>query len=575
MGNVSVLASPKTDITALKADKGYYTKLKDENGADLAGNPSLTISKYVKGNKSKPIEGVIFKYAKVGNLYEITDGNQKIMAYGISTALAKKIGIQEDADYAKDSISYFKNAADINRAFSRKTKEDIEDFVTKQGTTGKNGAFSASMDGYGVYLIAEWDIGNAKVDGEPASITKTQSPFVAAVPTAVTADGTTYWEENVAAEIKNNTGTADVEKKIVDSLHDMSEGKDTDITHIGDIVYFRLTGEVLQVPPDSNEKITAYKFTDDLSQGLTPDFDSITVKTMEGNTENPISLEKNKDFTVTSLDYAGGRKEFAGGKTITIEFTAAGKEKLTDWAKKTESNKKTVQIFYCAKVNEKAVSGAGNPAGSGNPNEVSLTYEVGSGQIITTKPDKVVEFTFEIDVLKQLAGNSNLTSEQKNDIQFVLYSEKDGQKTYYTFTGADGAYVVRGKAADKESAVKMNPNQKGKISMRGLESGTYYLEELQTVSGYHLLKEAVKVDLTAATGTNAYVADEKNTGTIYTGSVKIDADGIVSMTINNTKGFEFPPTGGKGIWLFVLGGIMIIAAGIIYFTGSQKGQKTK
>ena len=88
--------------------------------------------------------------------------------------------------------------------------------------------------------------------------------------------------------------------------------------------------------------------------------------------------------------------------------------------------------------------------------------------------------------------------------------------------------------------------------------GTYFLEELSTVSGYNLLKAPVKIKITAKTGNNTYVIgmEKEENNNQYIGTISQDGntDGIFKVTINNIKGFELPSTGGSGIWFFVLAG---------------------
>lgn len=124
-------------------------------------------------------------------------------------------------------------------------------------------------------------------------------------------------------------------------------------------------------------------------------------------------------------------------------------------------------------------------------------------------------------------------------------------------------------------------NGEGLISIRGLDASengsSYYLKEIGTVSGYHILKEPVKITLTAKAGSNTYVTDGDSTSNNnYTGTVEGDGDnGVVQLKVINTKGFTLPATGGAGIWLFVICGVLVIGAGCIYFTATRKKYEDK
>ena len=52
-------------------------------------------------------------------------------------------------------------------------------------------------------------------------------------------------------------------------------------------------------------------------------------------------------------------------------------------------------------------------------------------------------------------------------------------------------------------------------------------------------------------------------------TLNVNKDGI-TFTVNNTSGFQLPSTGGMGIWMFVVGGILVIAFGIFYYRRSKK-----
>ncbi|MDQ9752345.1 hypothetical protein RFZ03_17020, partial [Acinetobacter baumannii] len=74
----------------------------------------------------------------------------------------------------------------------------------------------------------------------------------------------------------------------------------------------------------------------------------------------------------------------------------------------------------------------GTAENSGNPNEVKLTYQIAGNQEMNTSYDKVTEFTFGIDVTKQLNGKTDgITENNRKEIQFILYSGKTDAETYY------------------------------------------------------------------------------------------------------------------------------------------------
>lgn len=260
---------------------------------------------------------------------------------------------------------------------------------------------------------------------------------------------------------------------------------------------------------------------------------------------------------------------FEGGNTFTITFTDAGLEKLTNLAKESGATKE-VYAYYPATVTADAVIGPnaeGAGASSGNPNQVKLTYQVSGSAEMNTGWDTVTEFTFGIDVTKQLDGGT-IDDTNKADIQFVVYSETGGSKTYYSFTESNGVYHTPVKASGENDATKLSPNVGGQILIKGLDEGAYKLKEVATVSGYNLLKETVDFTITAVKGENAFVGSNGQ----YLGTIQNDTDddGYAEATVINTKGFTLPSTGGAGIWMFVIGGVIVIGAGCVYFMMTKR-----
>lgn len=613
IGAASLVQAEPVQLTAepKEMDVEYFETLQGNGGASLAGNPSLTISKYInkegkleEADTTKPIGGITFQYGKIGNLYEIQDGDTTVMAYGIQKKVATAAGIQNSADYTHHEMCFYKDGSVINQAVQKK---DIDTFsslqlILKTGTTDKDGQIKAELDAtnkYGLYLVMETDVSKAYVKKEgvevPVSITRSRKPFVISIPTYIKGkDETGYWEEQITANVKNSTDDAEVEKKIVIGDNEaLTNGKetvaDTDTTSIGDTVHFRLKGTVPFIPADG-KNITKYVLTDNISKGLTP----VTVeeegtvkidgvRTAGGN--QALQLQSGKDYTVSALSpYKENASEYASGNTFTITFTEAGLTKLSAWAKDGGTDNREIYFYYSAVVNENAVVGPnekGAEKNSGNPNEVKLTYQIDGNQEMNTSYDKVTEFTFGIDVTKQLNGKTDgITENNRKEIQFILYSEKDKTKTYYQLNATpegSGIYNMTNlTVSDEKDATKMSPAAGGKIEICGLEEGTYYLKEISTIKGYNLLKKPVEIVITGKKGENNYVANAVDAGkSEYTGDLDKEGntDGKVNLFVNNTSGFQLPATGGKGAGIFAVCGVLVIGVGIAYYMISRKKEK--
>lgn len=603
-GALTSVSAAGTSFQADQVDTAYYTSLKDKDGKSLTGSPSLTLKKYVSdangaADTTKPIQNVNFKYKKIGDLYQITDGNSTVMAYGVENDFA---GIANaTADYSDSSYSYYKDPDVINRAIQAKSKEAVRAYLADADgnnkadvyntITDKDGIASAgNANAYGLYLVAEWDSPDATAGGKNVSLTGTQNPFVVALPTSVTVTNEgvtkTYWEKDVVATVKNNTEEATAEKKIVknNDVNAPADLDDTNTVSIGDTVTFQLKGTVPHITASSTgtaEKINKYVLTDNISKGLEPVTDAnglvVTVKT----SSTALTLDTS-DYTVNVAAYdstqANADANYAGGKTITVTLTDAGLNKINTWAQNTETDEREICFYYQAKVTDQAAIGPnGSTSPVGNPNELKLTYQIGSSAEMDTDWDKVTVYSFGIKLTKQLSGKADsITNDNRTKIKFALYSKDGENKKYYTVTEipsesgstGTGSYKITGGTVETvNNEQKMSPAAGGVLQINGLKAGTYYLEELETVPGYNLLKKPVEIVITANKDNNTYTGSDKQ----YIGTINQDKDtGIFELTVNNTKGFQLPSTGGAGIWLSVMAGVLIVVIGCAYYVFSTR-----
>lgn len=272
--------------------------------------------------------------------------------------------------------------------------------------------------------------------------------------------------------------------------------------------------------------------TDTMSKGLTFDTNKNNIKVKNGET---LVNEDNYDVASTPGE---------DGTTTTITFK---EEYCKQLAPNTTQN---FTITYTATLNDQAVLGQ-----SGNTNDVFVTYR-NTGDVDdrdTEHKSTTKVFTYGIDLLKKGEGVDKLVG-----VKFTLTDESDkavnvDKKTSNTF------YTPGGTSNEVET------DADGKIYIRGLKPGTYKLTETKTKDGYVLLKEPVKIEITedstvatpgaakATVGGKPVTmqADQKNSGS---------KTAEVPLTVVNSKGFDLPATGGRGIALFTIAGIAIVAA---------------
>ena len=525
----------------------------DEAG-ETANTGSVTITKYmgdaaasyetietnygasheVSGTTEK-LKDVKFAYIEVGTRaqVEVTDSatnkTTTEMLYTLKEDAATALNLTA-ADVTEDGTKYYRMST-LDTAI-RDYKNKAIDLV--KNASG-NHAASTTNDGTveftglsleKLYLFAETDASAAKKvsDGTAVAVTKVSVPFFVSLP-FTDADGNSVTD--IYAYPKNSTGNVNIDKEIESVGTTTINGKQSNANIVDEITY-----KVSYSVPVPENGLTELKIVDTMDKGLTftNEASNITVK---DNKVEPNDQEKeltyNTDYTV-SLDKTKN--------IVTIDF-----ENYLDSLQKNSTEEFT--ITYKVKLNESAVLGQ-----AGNKNKVELVYKNhGETDNKTKTPDKEVKvFTYGIDLTKQGEGGAKLSG-----VEFKL---TDGTNEIEVLKSGDAYYPSNDASAT--STVKTDDN--GEIHIRGLKPGTYKLTETKTKDGYVLLKNSVVIKITqedAATGkATATVGSKVVTMTDDNGSLTAK----VPLTVVNSKGFDLPATGGRGIALFTIAGIAIVAA---------------
>ena len=482
------------------------------------------------GEEYKLLKNVEFAYVKVGERVQVdtatSDSSQTEIQYTVT-----------DENFL-DAIGIKK--AEVNKNFTQKTlnekvsssanKTKVINFVnTYKGanktSTDENGTASfTELDLNALYVFAETDATNAALasDGSKVNVTKVSVPFLVSVP-FTGSDGTTV--TNLKVYPKNSTGEDSIDKKIVEGETE----KVTTAANIGDTVNYKVTYSV----PVTENGLESLVITDTMSKGLTFDTNNIEVKN-----EDVVSAD---NYTVESKQNPNGN----GSTITTITFT----EK---YCKSLEKN--TTQNFtitYTATLNKDAVLGQ-----SGNTNDVFVTYRnTGDVDRDTEHKSTTKVFTYGIDLLKKGEGVDKLVG-----VKFTL-TDENGKGVNVEKNDSNNFYTPGGRSNT------VTTGDDGKIYIRGLKPGTYKLTETKTNNGYVLLKNPVVIVITqtsAETGAATATVGSKDdvTMTADNGS----ATAIVPLTVVNSKGFDLPVTGGRGIALFTIAGIaIVVAAGTLLF----------
>ena len=250
---------------------------------------------------------------------------------------------------------------------------------------------------------------------------------------------------------------------------------------------------------------TSYILHDKMSEGLTLNADSFEIKV--------------GDTAVAATNYTIKTSGLTDDCTFEIEFK---KEYTATLEKNT-----VITVKYTATLNEKAI------VDSGVENEAKLQYGNTTSQTSTIK---VGNFDFDLvktdEAGKQLEGAQFKLYVKESENKFTeieLIKVTENGETFYRPTKAG------------EKAVEYI--EAGSIKVKGLEKGTYYLEETKAPVGYNQLTEKVAVELNG------------------------DLTGTSAIKVENTTGSQLPSTGGMGTVLFItIGSLMVLGFGVLLVT---------
>ncbi len=394
---------------------------------------------------------------------------------------------------------------------------------------------------------------------------------------------------NPTAEVTVKADVPSIDKNIVKD----NDKVKANTASIGDKVEYKID---TAVPNMKGYEKYYFVIDDTMSKGLTYSGD-LTVKL--GNS----TLTAGDDYTVTSDVNDDGTtslkvvfKNFIQykaqtGTAITVTYSATINQDANLSA--TEGNTNDVTLTYSNNPNSSGTGDSDTPgerdATGKTPTSETKTYVTGiqiskvDGQD-TTKPLAGAKF--------QITGTSQKIVLTNKEMYKAIEGEPaEGTKVYYMLK--NGTYTDVAANTDKDSdnynadkydsttkmyekvsvvtkdtvATKINTvgytNAQGVLTFEGLSTGTYTITELVAPNGYNLLKDPVTIEITDnAALTNA-------NWTVKSGDTALVAndDNHFVVQVKNNKGTKLPSTGGIGTTLFyVIGGLLVVAAGIILVT---------
>ena len=415
------------------------------------------------------------------------------------------------ATFAKDILGWILSA-------SGETKTAVESTHSTADTADTKTVIDNLV--YGYYVV--YPLGATDTSTAPGNET------VKSVASLVNVTDTT-----VTINMKSNYPT--VVKKVNDKV--------ADDVNIGDTVTYTLTSKV---PDMTGYTSYVFNFKDTLSTGLTfKGITSVTVGSGE-NVQNVTAGTGDNTYTLTQ-----------DGQNITItmnNFLASNKGKVGQ----------TITVTYTATLNENAVTGF-----DANKNSATVEYsnKPGTTNKGESEPSIVDVHTFNFTIFKYYLKGETQTG--LANAEFELYKangEVAGEKVNIKKV-TDGEYRVatpeEATAEGFKSDVIVSGNN-GKVLVKGLEAGTYYLKETKAPEGYNKLLSDIKVEIKAnydpKTGKlTSYSVDYTYNGTTTTGTEIKDTITSPEVAVENKTGAQLPSTGARTALLLTLAGVVLFA----------------
>lgn len=434
---------------------------------------------------------------------------------------------QEVADYLSKTIADTTATTVVEKDnLLNKIALAVEKAVPPTGEAFDAGAaFTATNKGYYLFMTDAASIG-AKDNYADKKQTGT-SPIFAVV-------------GGSAVEVAEKTDIPTVEKKVMDDKSNSNWADKAD-SQMGQNVEYQLTGTVAKNVDTFDTYY--YQFHDELSAGLTANQASVEVK-VDGAKIDP-------DKYAVSYDQENGNN------LLTVTF-----DDLKSSGATVMPNSKIV-VTYTAKLDpakaKKVVVG-----GEGNENTVKLIYSNnpghdGKGESV---PDTVRDYTYALKLVKEDSADSDV---KLSGVKFTIQATGADEGTGIQYVQEDGSFG--------DTAYEFTTDDKGEISVKGLDAGTYTVKETHTLDGYNTLSDftftITATGLDQNEGANALQVTTSKNGSDLVATPSFDS-GTVTLTVQNKKGSGLPLTGLNGVTFTWIAGGAVLCIGVAHLIRSRK-----
>lgn len=485
----------------------------------------------------------------------ITDTTLQYTIYKVATVKQTTSGTSTSMQYILDTgVTLTGGIVGNGTNVALPTGTTPADFVsglpagTALTNTAGTGILTFSSLPLGLYLVRE--------TVSPAGVTQSND-FLVSIPMSETVSGNQVWNYDPVATPKNTVVDGKVSKTITGGATATGGGTNEWTASLGAELDYKVTATLpttfVQTP------YTTYKVTDTPGAGLSINldgtgaagsFDGIVVKV--GTT----TLVKGTDYTIAASGTGFAVELITAQPTATApstDKTTPGAQLPTLTAASIPINGAVVTITYKATM---------LPAGGSLANAVNVTsaYNTSGGGSVTpptitpppTDPLPTV-VTYNYAIQKVDGSNAPLTG-----ATFAIRNALNGKYLAWTSTGGwaeatglsdTNLYKVTSATGPTSGIVSFN-------GLAGTITGTneYEIVEISAPAGYSALTAPITVTIDSASTTLANTA------------------GSYSMQVVNSKAntFTLPGTGGMGIYIYTIGGVLLIGTAILLFALNRK-----